>query len=228
MSAVNGKVLRCIAVLGLVSVSMRLIASDVDHLIPSHRQREPQYYSLLSSLLGLTGFDCGRTIVVPAFEPEYSVSVYTRSGAGASTYGVTYVIAETNVWQRTNEGRDRTAVPKVRRFDAEIPEQTAHLLREIWMGMLTGPQRPRPTPTPRREIVISDETSVELSLQRWGSPMLFGEIDNISVRPPGKKKQELVRLSWLLVEYCKTNPKQRPAIVKRIDDKANALLALLK
>jgi hypothetical protein len=205
-------------------------APDVDHLLPPEMQQFSKYYELLSSKLGVTEFNCGRVFVIPSFDPEYSVSVYREpSNGGRTTYYVTYVVAASNLSQRTDTGvyPEKGESVKTRRIDAAIPEHVAELVRQVWQRMLTGSQRPRPTPTPSRQMIAFDGTLVDFSLERPNATQLSGELD-VSIPPPGRKTKELVALARLLVSYCQANPAERPSIAKRIDHKANELLAALK
>jgi hypothetical protein len=215
--------------LSLVLSVVSTLPSVTDHLLPSDRGEHLAYYQLLEQLLGTSKFDCGRAIVMPSFEPEYSISLYKTADAAVSSYYVTYFTAETNLWQRTNGGRDsqKAASLKARRIDVAIPETSALILREVWERMLTGSHRPRPTPPPKSRIISFDGTSVEYSLPSKRESILAGEL-NVSIRPPGKKTTEFVLLTKLLVDYCRASPSRRANFADRIDQKAIALLASLK
>jgi hypothetical protein len=99
----------------------------------------PKYHELWSSLLEVTPYDCGRLIVLPAFDPETSISVYSiRDRAGRTNYRVTWIASDRNLWQQTNWRQPEQARKKVKpsRIDADIPATTALLLRKVWTNIL--------------------------------------------------------------------------------------------
>ena len=187
-----------------------------------------RYRAIRLSKLGPTRFDCGRMIVEPAFAPEYSVSVYSRQKEGKQrVYFATYVLAGSSLWQNSEIGRypQRAEAIRVHRIDAKVPKRTAKLLKEAWLQMLSGAQRPRSI---REEDVRStDSTVAEFSIETSAGKSLQGEVLDIA-SPPGQKAKALLELANSLIDYCKTEPAKRPSLVSELDRKATSLLALLK
>jgi hypothetical protein len=219
--------------IGLVLISciasvQPLIASYADHLLPVEPERNPKYWKILMSKIGVAPFNCGRAIILPAFEPEGATSVYGLSKNGRTSYYVTDVSARKNVWQQTDGARfpEKGQLVGVERRDAEISAHTALLVREVWMRMLSGPQTPKPTP-PQREVVTLDATTVEFSLELPNRPPLRGELV-LSEPYRGKKTEQLVDLWNRLFEYCKAAPHKRSAIADDIERRATQLLSLLQ
>jgi hypothetical protein len=208
----------------LFSQNKSYAISEPDYLAPSDRAKFKEYYQLLDKVLSPNGFDYGRVIVTPAFEPEYSISVYQRTNSQGATAGVAYVKADRNIWRSTDMAQERNRVPKAHRLDADLPTRTAELVRRVWLGMLTGNQSPRPDSGPR--FVISDQTTAEFSLKVDGR-VVHGENENISVKPLGGKLRDHMRLAWLLMDYAKAPPTERPRLIKQIDRLAESLLARL-
>jgi hypothetical protein len=137
----------------------------------------PTYRALCLGRLGPTPFNYARMMVQPAFAPEYSVSVYSRSnGRGHVRYVAAYVALDRNLWQTTDMGRHskEVEVVKIRRIDCEIPARTADLIRGAWVRMLSGNQRPRPM----REGdagAATDATIAEFSIQLPHGQTLYGK-----------------------------------------------------
>ena len=71
---------------------------------------------------------------------------------------VTYTEVERNVERLTDMGRhsEAAAAVKVDRTDVEIPQHSVKLVGRVWRQMLTGLQRPRPTPIPERQVITVD------------------------------------------------------------------------
>src|SRR5437016_531560 len=95
-----------IAVLGvglsILGASASSATQSGDHLIPPDPLFD-KYQNLLTSKLNTSPFNCGRVTVQPAFEGEWSVSIYCLSAkSGAAECHVAYAAAERNLWQVTN------------------------------------------------------------------------------------------------------------------------------
>lgn len=199
----------------------RLIQVDLDFFI--------RYRTILRNKLGSTSFDCGRVIFKPAFAPEYSVSVYSRQKRNSpGLYLVTYIRAEASLNDRMEPGIDPREAQAVntRRIDCEIPTQTAEKVRQAWIGMLSGNQRPRPM---RLEDAVrtTDATVVEFSVQRKSAETSYGQMTAAEL-PPGRKTGTLLQLAKLLITYCQAKPTNRSAAAANIDREATRLLEMLK
>jgi hypothetical protein len=204
-------------------------SAQKDYLFEVDLAELPKIRAILLKKLGPTPFDCGRMMAQPAFVPEYSVSVYSRSlEGGGRKYFVTYIETDRNVWQATDIGRhpEEAAKVKIRRIDCEIAAPIAALVREAWIQMLSGNQRPRRW-TVDDTTRFTDSTVGEFSIQLSHAKVLYGEMSSIDF-PAGPKTKMLVDLANTLVNYCKAKPTARPAIARQIDRKATRLLGMLK
>jgi hypothetical protein len=188
----------------------------------------PKYRALWMAKLGPTPFNHARMMVEPAFAPEYSVSVYSRSlSRDQVKYVVTYIAADQNFWQATDIGRQpqRAQSVKTRRIDCEISKQTGDKLKQAWIEMLSGDQQPKPM---REEDAgrATDATVAEFSIQLSRAQTLYGEVAVELVE--GRKTRALLQVANALIEYCKAKPTDRPAIASQLDRKVTRVLELLK
>lgn len=224
-------------------------AVKFDHLEPepTYLHEHPEYLRLLIAKLCVTPFDCGRLIALSFPGGEGSQSVYSKSSNRGQTYYVTRISLEKNLWDITSGGRrpEMARSIKAKRIDAEIPQKTAWLLRQCWIGMLEGAQKPRPTPPPNQAVLV-DASFFEFSIERAEGPPLVGAL-NISAGYGGKKKTRgpvlprasrnvpgygdrlrlLVELSDAVYRYCIAKSADRSEIANEIDRKAAQLLDML-
>jgi hypothetical protein len=203
-------------------------SSPNDRLYEVSLNEFPRYRALWQGKLGPTPFNYGRMIAEPAFAPEYSVAVYSRSiGRGEVKYFVTYIAMDRSLWHATTVGKNLRAAERaeMRRIDCEIPKETALKVRQAWLGMLSGKQGPRPM---REEDVraTGDATIAEFSIQLSGEQALYGEL--VADLPSGPKTRTLVEIANALADYCKVQPRSRPAATSQIDRKVTRLIGLLK
>jgi len=221
--------IRLLLVVGALAFSLLLrAASDNDQLYQVNLAEFPKYRALSLGKLGPTPFNCGRVIVQPAFAPEYSVSVYSRSLAqGGMKYFVTYIAPDQSLWETSDAGRNpqNAENANVRRIDCEIPKEIAEKVKQVWLGMLTGNQSPTPM---RAEDAAraTDATIAEFSIEVPPAETLYGEIP--AEVPKGPKTKTLVGLANALTEYCKAKPMDRSAIAGRVDREATRLLEMIK
>ena len=202
-------------------------ASDGDRLLQGQFGGISWPRALLLSKLGPTPFNCGRVTVEPAFAPEYSVSVYSRSlPRGEVKYFVTYLAADQSLWETSDAGKkpedaERTTIGRI---DCEIPKGTAEKMKQAWLGMLTGNQHPIPM---RQEDAAraTDATVAEFSIQVSPAEILYGEI--ATQLPSGPKTKAFLELANTLGDYCKAKLTDRPAIASKMIP-ATALLEQLK
>jgi hypothetical protein len=186
------------------------------------------YRKLRLAKLGITSFDYGRVIVEPAFAPEHSVSLYRKSTPDGHVRAIiTYVVADRNLWDATNGGIDikRAQQVKTRRIDCEIPTRTAEKVRQVWIAMLAGKQRPIPM---RAEDAArtTDATTTEFSIQLSTAETLYGEI--AAEAPSGPKTRALLELVTALVHYCESDSEHRVKEAHRIDREATKLIVILE
>lgn len=203
-------------------------ASDGDRLYQVNLAEFPKYRALLLGKLGSTPFNCGRVMVQPAFAPEYSISVYSRSLArGEAEYLVAYVAADQSLWEESDAGKEPEQAEHIhiRQVNCEIPKQIAEKVKQAWFGMLTGNQHPTPM---RQEDAAraTDATIAEFSIQVPPTKTLYGEIP--TQLPSGPRTKALLEVANSLSDYCKAEPTDRPAIASKIDREATALLEQLK
>ena len=218
------KTLRLIAT--ALIACLNIVPFSADRLFQVELTEFPRSRAILLSKLGPTQFDCGRVIFKPAFAREYSVSVYsTRSG---DRYLATYIKAEHSLNELFEPGRDpkEAQAVKTRRSDCEIPKQTAEKVRKVWIGMLSGNQRPRPMGE-EDAARATDATVAEFSIQLSHAEILYGETLDADLLLRERTRM-LVDLAKALADYCKGKPSDRPAIATKIDQKATRLLEMLK
>jgi hypothetical protein len=199
--------------------------NDHDHLALLNTKLFTHYRKILTSRLGLTPSDYGRVIVSPAFEPEYSISIYQSTGLGHGTYRITYVAATESIWALTNGGNDLSRIEEVniRRTDADIPMSTAGILKQVWMKMLKQSRGHAP-PDGEWGRIPMDSTSIEWYLQLPDRRLKSAEVNNYF--PIGPNTRAFIGLTTGdLVQYCKADPKVRPAIARKIEASARKLLA---
>jgi hypothetical protein len=75
------------------------------------------------------------------------------------------------------------------------------------------------------QVIPSDPTEIEWSLERWGKPTLSAQLNNY-VRTPGKTVEAFLNLSdGLLGRYALVAPAERPQVARDINKHANQLLS---
>jgi hypothetical protein len=212
------------ATVSIIIVQSALAASPRDSFLQVDLSYLPQYRMIWASKLEVTPFDCGRFVVLPPFDPEVSVSVYSsRRADGTLRYRVTYIEASENMWQASDALRHLEKAKRIntRRIDADIPETTAHLVQQLWLRILIAPH-PKASTTPRDRIPI-DSPYFEWSLQRRNAvPLRVHANFYVQTTPVLKSLAELSDV--ILPAYCKASPGDRPAIARQIDEQAGALL----
>ena len=214
------------ALLLVLAATTQLSAAVRDGLMPLEPS-EAKYRALLHQKLCLAPFDFGRIIVMPPFQKsEIAVSIYSRrSAAGATEYCATSVEAADNLRDWSDAGRvsQRAKDVKVRRIDAPIPAKTAHLVKAVWTHMLAHTQ----SPTEPRALDLSymDATMLEFCLGAQARTRC-GDLEWVPTLP--KKTHLLSDFAVTLPEYCAARANARPALARKLDTQATALLKLLK
>lgn len=201
-----------------------------DHLAPVDLRIEKKYRDLLERKLFVTPFDYGRALIMPSFEPESAVSLYSRlSKERELKYSVTFTDAGANLWQKSRGGSEPNKVRKIKiqRIDVEIPAHTAQTVREVWLQMLQDTHLHEVSQPSNERSIVLDATTMEFSLGLGKSSPLYGEL---VLADPRKKKnvKAFSDLTFALIEYCRAAPHQRAAIARRIERTARDLLARLK
>jgi hypothetical protein len=201
-----------------------------DHLLPADLEiLGKEYVATVERKLCVTPSDYGRVLILPAFTGEEALSVYSlRSSGGQESHYVTWTVASENLNDRTRSGHDPDESKHVgiRRLDAEIPERTARLVRQVWAAAL---KQVRPLSKDERalELSFTDAAVAEFSLAKPDKHTATGR----TVMAPGRlenKMNELVTIASLLRDYCQSESADRPSIASKIDREATALLAQLK
>lgn len=186
----------------------------------------PQYHRLWSSLLEVTPYDCGRLVVLPAFKPETSISIYgVREGAGGTNYLITWISADKNLWQKTNWRQPEQARKRVnlRRIDADIPVGIALLLRKVWTDMLSNVRHG--SGSQEEDYLVLDSADFLWSIQRPSGRPLRAELNlHIEISPKMTLFAHLTEV--LLTKYCHAPSNERDAIAKEIEREAKKLLQM--
>ena len=194
----------------------RTSLSREDRLLAVDLGEFPSYRALRLAKLGPTPFNYGRIIGQPAFDPEYSVSIYAHKTPNKPTScSITYIAATRSLWQSTDIGRLPAEGKRIstRRIDADFPLETATRVRNAVNQMLSGDHKPKPVD--EGDLLSTDATEMEFSL-RSGMSTLYGEL-NATLSPPGPRTEALLHVANLLVDYCKASPRHRSDVAKAID-----------
>ena len=191
-----------------------------DHLEPVNRDEDKMYRSKLDSMLLVTPANFARMSLNPGSDPEFAVSVYSRSSKDASNrveYYVTLTQASDSIWYSMPE--NNTSHTKkhiyVTRYDTEIPSSTALAIRRAWEQMLSQTR-------PHKGLVdppIGGET-VYFSIDE---PRFAALAAQLPVQK-GKNTQKFERLGLDLADYCKAPMKERQALAQKITRTAEELL----
>jgi hypothetical protein len=196
-----------------------------DALVRVDLTDSPKYRSIWSKKLEITPFDCGRLVVLPAFQPERAISIYSyQNRSGQHAYRVTYVRASENIWQASDGVHDtiKAEAIKTRRIDADIPAPTAKLLRILWVKMLRGVRYNVP-PANRWKVVPIDPAHFEWSVERSGAPPLLGQL-NVYTEIAREAKDFAELSDVMLPAYCEAKASERAAIAREIEQKAKEIL----
>jgi hypothetical protein len=217
------------ALITLIAVTFSGIAADCsahDRLFQVDAQYDflKQYRRIRDEKLSITPFDCGRVIVQPPVQPEYSVSVYSHQRRGDEDCHVTFVACDTSLWQTTEMGHHAEVASHVKttRIDAPLPVATAKQLRELWRRSLSGGHGP--IPLSAEHIASTDSIEAEFSLQVPKRTVLEGIILDTSNGPSTGLTGASVAVSRDLVRYCRSSPHARPAVLLQINNRVAATI----
>jgi hypothetical protein len=211
--------------LATVMLCQQLIAAW--ELIPIDPNKFPEYRALWKSKLERTPFDCGRVVILPAFEFERSISIYSRSARGQREYRITYVWPETqtNLWEVSGGGQhpNKAKSIKTRQIDADVPKTTALLLQALWSRILKASEGPLRSPGSNEEVVGLDTADFEWSMQQNGRPPLECRRNTrAKVTPRLRRLAEFSNVT--LPAYCKRTPQGRAQMIPQIEKQAKRLL----
>ena len=213
----------------LVWLTQLALFASPREIIPADLKHEPEYREVWSSKLEVTPFNCGRTVVLPAFEPECSTSIYSESQIdGRIRYRITYISAERNIWQAGGGFHypAKAAAVKTSRIDADIPESTAQLLRKLWLEMLKSVSHGK-DPEADAEVTPLDVPQFEWSIKQSFARVVRGRLNPyIQVRQRSRAFADLSNVT--LPAYCKAAAGKRSSLVVEIEKRASELLIMAK
>jgi hypothetical protein len=159
-------------------------------------------------------------IVVPAFEPEYSVALHggpnDMEWAQAAKYFLIYYSPDKNIWysmpQNNKENQQKDV--SVATATVELPKDVAKRTCEVWRRML---QRTRYF---EDNSIRVDATTAEFSFA--------GMYAETYVPSESWSAAYLLELGHRLVDYCKAPPEKRELAAKSVDAQAKFLDKYLK
>lgn len=157
------------------------------------------------------------------------MSVYSaRSPDATIRYKITYIQSDRNLYHLSAEGRAPSAVngARIKRVDAELPEKTAKLVKQVWLRLLRDARGTYPPARDQWEAVPTDLTQVEFSVQGETANAEFGLL-NLFLATQRSKVEKLLHIGNDFVSYCKVSPEKRLRIAANINKEANELLAEL-
>ncbi len=203
-----------------------------DHLVPLSEyrfQRGPgaEYRKLWQRKLLVTPGNVARFAHIPGFaQPEVVVCVDKRPNQKEGLpggYWVTFTEASESLWnciptgdeKFTGRGVADARAVKVRRCDAPLPETTARTICTLWLKMLT-----KSTPLPERCFGVDSPTENFAAINPDGR-LLEAEAPSCE----SKNTSELIRIGFLLLDYCNADNGKRAELARKIEDRASALLA---
>jgi hypothetical protein len=159
-------------------------------------------------------------IVMPAFEPEYSVALHggpnDMDWARADKYFLTYFVPDKNIWysmpQNNKENQQRDV--SVATLTAELPKEVAKRICDVWRRML---QRTR---------YFEDDS---IRVDATTADFCFGDIYGQTYVPSESGSAAyLLELGHRLVDYSKAPPEKRELAAKSVDVQAKFLDKYLK
>ena len=179
--------------------------------------------------LFVTPGNLARFAHVPGFaQPEAAASVNQRAdkyGGTDGSYWVTVTEASSSLWSCIRTGDEKFTKTKpvdprtihIRRCDAPLPQSTALVIRRLWLTMLN-----QTTPLSHSERYFAvDATSEIFSAVNPEGKLLEAQAPTFESR----NTDELVRIGFLLLDYCHIHEPERPEIARKIEIKARTLLA---
>jgi hypothetical protein len=160
-------------------------------------------------------------IVMPAFEPEYSVALH---GGGpndldwskADKYQLTYYTPDKNIWyslpQNNNEHQQKDVSISV--ITVELPKETARRTCAVWQRMLQ-----------RTHYFVDESIRLDATSAEFSFGLLYGDT---LVPTESSSVAHLLELGHCLIDYCKATPEKRSAAAKTIDARAATLERYLR
>jgi hypothetical protein len=234
-----------------VAISLRFVAaffvftlsgvyaatSEDDHLLPLEEYGLAKghpvsaYRTVWQKKLLVTPGNVARFAHIPGFaEPEAVICVNQRpekSDGSVGGYWATRTEASSSLWNCIETGDEKFTKRRitdcrnvrVRRWDAPVSDSTAVIVRKLWLTMLSDA---RPLSLAPGERVISVDSPSEIfSAMSPEGKLLEAEAPTFKAR----NANELVRVGFLLLDYCGVSPAKRPQLAREIETRASRLLA---
>lgn len=190
-----------------------------DHLVPRKPEIDGALRPILEKKLFLTAADCALLLIRPAGRAEAAVAVYSEKHKDAApTFATTLTEANKSidVTMATEPGRvEELAKITVKRWDAPLPTSTALAIKSAWRAMLDRTKEPEAYARPALH-----REEFEFSTLVPGAKSLYGTLPNKG----GKNVAAFVKLSRLLVRYCKAPSGKRSSIANQIERDAKRLV----
>lgn len=185
-----------------------------DFLVPVDKEGGKELRAFLECKLWLTDGNFGRMTVMPSWQPEFSVAVYSKDGSGLCY--VTLTEAARNLEEVIDQQVTSSTTIKVYRFDAQISAAAASALKRVWAEML---RRISLMHTKEPSTLPTDGETVEFSLARSNGEQIIGQMPDY----PGTEVTAFRDIGGLLVKLAKSAPALRPKLVQQIEHDANGL-----
>ncbi|MDQ2866879.1 MAG: hypothetical protein M3R59_00470 [Verrucomicrobiota bacterium] len=203
--------------------------THLDAIVKPDFETSRAFELIWPSKLSLTLYNCGRVIVFPYGEPEYSVSVYSAaSPSGKVEYRIAFVHLSGNLWEATDAGSRPSGAAgiKVLRKEATLPETTGVILRELWEKMLKPVHQKMPQ-LQEAEVIPMDSTHYRWALSLHGTHILEGEANSYLRRLDWKTEEFLKLTAYDLRDYCQASVTERAHLAVKIEKRAKRILASL-
>lgn len=183
------------------------------------------YRHMLQVKLLVTPGDIARSLFLPGITGgETAISIYRapdKPGSMLGGYWLTVTQSPIPLW-RCSPGYSKISPPidpdtiAIERADAPLPEETALMLRTLWLAMLK-----RVKPEPATESIEVDTTKELFFVTQPDGKECCGSLP----RRYGKNPKALFDLTNDLLNFACESVSNRPAILRRINRKAMALLS---
>jgi hypothetical protein len=209
-----------------------LTASAQDHLEPERgilNQAEWQWnYSLkLREVLlkDAGGYHLARMVCLPAFEPEWVVTVVRQDGEdrdAPQTYFVEYVAAEKKLFP-PNEAQG----VKAKKSRAPLDRETAESLNKTWRRMLRMTRYPKEPRLGADGVDYHFSRYVPLVDRGQSDPLAGWEHGTIWTPDEESTCGELVAIGERLKAYATAQPEDRAKVSREIRERADKLASRL-
>jgi hypothetical protein len=198
-------------------IPIETVDQRTGRLVDKHDRNEQRYFQVLQQRLFLTPADTARCVVMPAFEPEFVISVYTDQGYAADgpIHHATLTKAAHSFYHTLAEGKNPKDVT-VNEYDAVLDADTARAIRESWRAMLVSTRS-----DPRLSNYIGTDTDrILVSCTASSGSTRWGRL------PPngGRRVRILANMADLLFRLCEAPSSSRRGIETKIRESSAKLL----